>query len=150
MEFEESYVKTSSLIKRPETLTRLCLFTFFFSGSMTLFSFGGLFFSGWLANFVSSYVGSVYNIGSSVFAMFFSIMFILFGCSLTGALLMFHMKRSGYWLYLVTNLVILVLSVFIVMNVFNILFIAGTILFIVLYSVQYKHIKNYYERIRGK
>jgi len=57
-------------------------------------------------------------------------------------LLMFRLKRSGFWIYLVANVIMLFLSFFVVMTFFNALFILGSILFIVLYALQFKHLKK--------
>ncbi|HNW69073.1 MAG TPA: hypothetical protein PKI01_01625 [Bacteroidales bacterium] len=142
MEFEEQYARISTPLKRPDTLNKLCLISFFFSGSMALFSFGGLFFSGWLSDYLQTFEKGFYGIGTSYFLLFFLGMFILFCSSFTGVLLMFRLRRSGFWIYLIANVIMLFLSFFVVMTFFNALFIFGSILFIVLYARQFKHLKN--------
>lgn len=142
MEFEEQYARISVPSNRPGTLYKLCLISLFFSGSMTLFSFGGLFFSGWLSDYIQTFSEGFYGFGKSYFILFFLGMFILFGGSFTGALLMFRMKRSGFWIYLMANVVMLFLSFFVVMTFFNAVYILGSILFIILYAWQLKHLKK--------
>lgn len=142
MEFEEKYATISVPSIRPQSLIKLCIFSFFFSGGMTLFSFGGMFFSGWLANYLNEYGKGFYNIGISIFLLFFLCMFILFGSSLIGAILMFRMKRSGFWIYLTANAIMLFLAFFVDLGIFNAVFIFGTILFIILYIRQYKYLKK--------
>ena len=142
MEFEDIYVQIVSSKKRPVFLSRLCLITFFFSGSMTLFSFGGLFLSGWMANYINFFVKGFYNVGSNILIVFFLSVFVLFGSSLVGALLMFRLKRSGYWIYLSANAIMILLSFFVVLNFINILFIVVSVVFILLYRIPYKHMKS--------
>jgi hypothetical protein len=140
MEFEEQYARISNPAKRPDTLNKLCMISFFFSGSMTLFSFGGLFFSGWLADYLQNFRQGFYGIGKSYFLLFFLGMFILFCSSFTGAMLMFRLKRSGFWIYITANAIMIFLSFFVVMTFFNALFILGSLLFIILYAKQYKNL----------
>ncbi|HOY30838.1 MAG TPA: hypothetical protein PKW80_03065 [Bacteroidales bacterium] len=142
MEFEEQYARFSVPSKRPGTLYRLCLISFFFSGSMTLFSFGGLFFSGWLSDYLQTFSEGYYGLGKSYFLLFFAGMFVLFGSSFVGTLLIFRMKRSGFWIYFTANIIMICLSFFVVMTVFNALFIIGSLLFIVLYARQFKNLKK--------
>lgn len=140
MEFEEQYARISNPAKRPENLNKLCMVSFFFSGSMTLFSFGGLFFSGWLADYLQNFKQGFYGIGKSYFVLFFLGLFILFCSSFTGALLMFRLKRPGFWIYITANAIMIFLSFFVVMTFFNALFILGSLLFIILYAKQYKNL----------
>jgi hypothetical protein len=141
MEFEEKY---AGVLDRPVKLNKtkkLCLITILFSGSMALFSFGGLFISGWMANYINLYFKGFYNVGGSVFFLFFLSTFILFGSSLTGAILMFRSKKVGYWIYVIANGIMIFLSFFVVMNFINILFIVGSTVFIVLFTIQKKQLK---------
>ncbi|HOV11528.1 MAG TPA: hypothetical protein PLT47_05420 [Bacteroidales bacterium] len=142
MEFEEQYARISVPSKKQGTLRNLCLISLFFSGSMTLFSFGGFFFSGWLSDYIQTFWQGFYGFGKSYLLLFFLGMFILFGSSFTGTLLMFRMKRPGYWIYLAANVIMLFLSFFVVMTFFNAIFILGSTVFIVLYSIQYKYLKK--------
>lgn len=121
-------------------LSKLCYISIFFSGSMTLFSFGGMFLSGWLSDYISMVKG-YYNIGRTVFFLFFLTFFVLFGSSLIGAYLMLKLKKSGYWFYLISNLILILLSFFVVMNITNIIFISGSLIFVVLYTLQKKNLR---------
>jgi hypothetical protein len=141
MEFEEKYAGVLDRPVRWNMMKKLCLITIFFSGSMTFFSFGGLFISGWMANYINFYIKGFYNVGGTVFFLFFLGTFILFGSSLTGAIFMLRSRRIGYWLYLIANAIMIFLSFFVVLNIINIFFIAGSILFIVLFSIQIKQLK---------
>ncbi|MEI6124015.1 MAG: hypothetical protein WCQ95_10360 [Bacteroidota bacterium] len=142
MEFEEIYATLATATKRPLLLSRLCFVTFFFSGSMTLFSFGGLFLSGWMTNYINVFVQGFYNVGSTVFILFFLATFILFGSSFTGALLLFYGKRSGFWIYVAANAIMVFLSIFVVMNTVNVFFIIVSTIFVFLYAKAYKQMKN--------
>jgi hypothetical protein len=141
MEFEEKYAGTLDHPVKLSTLKKLCLISIFFSGAMTLFSFGGLFISGWMANYINFYIKGFYNVGGSVFFLFFLGTFVLFGSSLTAAILMLRSKRIGYWFYMISNAIMIILSFFVVMNFINILFIAGSITFMVLYTIKIKQMK---------
>jgi hypothetical protein len=140
MEFEEQYAGVLDRPVRMSMLKKLCLVSIFFSGSMTLFSLGGLFISGWMANYINFYIKGFYNVGGTVFFLFFLGTFVLFGSSLTGAILMLRSKRFGFWFYVIANAIMIFLSFFVVMNVINIIFIVGSLTFIVLYFFQKKHL----------
>jgi hypothetical protein len=140
MEFEEQYAGVLDRPVRLSRLKKLCMISIFFSGSMTLFSLGGLFISGWMANYINFYIKGFYNLGGTVFFLFFLGTFILFGSSLTGAILMLRSKKLGFWFYVVANSIMIFLSFFVVMNVVNIIFIAGSLVFIILYFFQKKHL----------
>ncbi len=140
MEFEEKYAGIADRPVKFNNLKKLCLITILFSGSMTLFSFGGLFISGWMANYINLYVKGFYNVGGTVFFLFFLGTFVLFGSSLTGAILMFRSRKIGYWIYVIANGIMVFLSFFVVMNFINILFMVGSALFIILFTIQKKHL----------
>jgi hypothetical protein len=141
MEFEEKYAGILDRPGRLNLMKKLCLITILFSGSMTLFSFGGLFISGWMANYINLYFKGFYNVGGTVFFLFFLATFILFGSSLTGAIFMFRNRRAGYWIYVFANGIMIFLSFFVVMNFVNIIFIVVSTLFIVLFSFQKKQLR---------
>lgn len=138
---EDIYADIKLTASRPPMLTRLCWMSFFFSGSMTLFSFGGFFMSGWISSYVNVFVKGFHNIGNWMFLLFFLGTFLLFGATLTGVVLMYRKKKAGLWIYLISSGVTLFLSLFVVMNVFNILFILGSILFMVMYILEFKKLR---------
>jgi len=141
MEFEEKYVLSINQPHKPSLLGKLCIVSILFSGSMTLFSFGGLFMSGFIANYINLYMKGFYNLSGTVFFLFFLGTFLLFGSSLIGAILMLRLRRLGFWMYLISNSAMIILSCFVVMNVVNIIFIIGSVTFIVLFWLQRKHLK---------
>ena len=140
---EDIYADIKMTAPRPPMLTRLCWMSFFFSGSMTLFSFGGFFMSGWISSYVNVFVKGFHNIGNWVFLVFFLGTFVLFGSTLTGVVLMYRKKRSGLLVYLISSGITLLLSLFVVMNVFNILFILGSIVFIVMYILEFRKLRTH-------
>ncbi len=140
MEFEEKYAGVLHHPEKMSVVKKLCLITILFSGAMTLFSFGGMFISGWMANYINFYIKGFYNVGGSVFFLFFLGTFVLFGSSLMGAIFMMRSKRIGYWFYMISNGIMVLLSFFVVMNFINILFIAGSITFMVLYTIKRKQL----------
>jgi len=71
---------------------------------------------------------------------------ILYACSLLGAILMFKLKKSGFYLYIFAQIAILfVPALFIGFNIItNMGILMGsfmTIVFIILYSINYKHLQ---------
>ena len=94
-----------------------------------------------MASYINYYIKGFYNVGGSVFFLFFLGTFVLFGSSLTGAILMLRSKQIGYWFYMISNGIMILLSFFVVMNFINMLFIAGSITFMVLYTIKIKQMK---------
>ena len=141
MEFEEKYVIVTNHTVKSGILGKLCIVSILFSGGMTLFSLGGIFISGWMANYINLYIDGFYRLSGMVFLLFFLGTFLLFGSSLLGAILMARLKVFGFWMYIVSNGIMIILSCFVRMNVVNILFILISIIFIVLFAFHKKHLK---------
>jgi len=140
MEFEEKYAGVLDSPVKLNRMKKLCLVSIFFSGSMTLFSFGGLFISGWMANYINYYIKGFYNVGGTIFFLFFLGTFILFGSSLTGAIFMLRSRKIGYWMYVIANGIMIFLSFFVVMNFINIIFIIVSVFFIIMFSIHKKQL----------
>jgi hypothetical protein len=131
--------------KRPALLTLLCIFTFVCSGFITLFSFLGILFSGWLAETVKEIVPGLDGMSSAFFIVLFLVLFILFSLSLWGAILMFGLRKGGFVLYVIPNglkLVFLTIGVFSAFNYYSLGFLLFSVALIILYSTQVKHMKG--------
>jgi hypothetical protein len=90
---------------RPFLLTLLCLFSFVFSGLITLLFLLALLWSGTIADMVFRYAPE--NSASGITVFFYTFAgFVLHALSLTGIILIWKMKRRGYLLFGVTFLVI--------------------------------------------
>lgn len=91
--------------KRPFLLTLLCLFSFVFFGLISLLFFIALFWAGTIADMVLRYAPehSVQR-----FTVFFYILggLVLHLSSLTGIILIWNMRRTGYLIFGISSLII--------------------------------------------
>ena len=85
-------------MKRPFFLTLLCVFAFAFFGLITLLAFISLFFSGTFRDLINYYVVGEPVTGTGVFSILL-LLFILHGSAVAGVILMWRMKRWGYYLF---------------------------------------------------
>lgn len=133
--------------KRPVFLTVLCILTFIWSG-LSLFS---NFFVAVLYDFYVQFLGTqesgvfeelFYLIAESDRIMFFANGFLFLG-SIIGAVFMFRLKKIGFHIYTISNLVILFTPMIFAgassIN-FSELFLV-TLPFILMYFLNFKHMK---------
>ena len=148
--------------QRPALLTALCILTFIGSGFNVFNNILGMIMSP-IKNFIDPsffemildevdddfarrFVEQALEIAQKALEHAFEISltnFLLYGASLTGAILMFQMKKAGFYLYSVAQVLLLfVAPVFVGFNLFvnmGILFSSFfTILFIALYAINLK------------
>ncbi|PKQ66094.1 hypothetical protein BZG01_12085 [Labilibaculum manganireducens] len=145
--------------QRPGLLTALCILTFIGSGFGVLKNILGMimsplqnlldpeFFDNALDNvhdeYARKFVEQALEMGQKALQHIFEIsltQFILYAASLTGAILMFQLKKTGFYIYSAAQVLLLfVAPVFIGFNLFvNIGILFGsifTILFIALYAI---------------
>jgi hypothetical protein len=136
---------TPSNRRRPALLTILCIFSFFFSGAMTLFSLAGIVFSGVLTSLIRESVPGLEDLSAVYFIVSFLVLLILFGLSLWGAILMFGLRKGGFVLYVIPNGIKLVALVIYMLGAFNYYILALVItstLMIVLYAGLVKFMKK--------
>ncbi|MCX6247404.1 MAG: hypothetical protein NTW10_06700 [Bacteroidetes bacterium] len=96
---------TKDALKRPFLLTLLCLFSFVFSGLITLLFLLALLWSGTIADMVLRYAPE--NSASGITVFFYTLAgFLLHALSLTGIILIWRMKRIGYLLFGISFLII--------------------------------------------
>jgi hypothetical protein len=131
--------------KRPVLLTILCVFSFFFSGAMTLFSLSGIIFSGLITDLIRESAPGLDELSGALFIAVFLVLFILFGLSLWGAILMFSLRKGGFVLYVIPNGLKLVLMIIYLLGAFSTWVLVFTLVgaaFIVLYSTQVRKMKG--------
>jgi hypothetical protein len=141
---EEVKMTKSENKKRPLLLTALCMFSFISSGAMALVSLLGIFVTGFFKDSIKSTFPVLDSMNNAFIVVMLLVVFILFALSLWGVLLMFRMRKKGFVLYVIPNglkllfLIIFYLSVF---NNYALVFSLVSILMIVLYSTQIRHMK---------
>jgi hypothetical protein len=122
---------------RPTLLTVLCILTFIGSGlSLLLYLLAAVLF-GTMVEFLSSIPGMSAVTGGGV--GFFVIMFILAFISLFGAIRMWNLKKMGFYLYTVAQILMIIMPfVFITGSQIGVFGIVITVLFIILYGLNLK------------
>lgn len=142
---ENAAIHVSGEHKRSALLTVLCVMTFLFSGLATVLSFAGLLSAEWLMNMLKPYLPDLANVSSSLLIVSFLLCVVIFGLSLWGAILMFLRRRAGFVLYIIPNGILLVGQAVLTFSAFNVmflLFLLISILFILLYAMQVKFMKE--------
>jgi|WetSurMetagenome_2_1015567.scaffolds.fasta_scaffold242358_2 hypothetical protein len=89
---------------RPLVLTALCLFSFVYSGILALLMITALFYSGTLTRIVEKYASREAFLVSPV--LIFLFLALLFSGVFTGTLLIWRMKKTGYYVFGVSILAI--------------------------------------------
>lgn len=117
--------------QRPTFLTVLCILTFIGSGLGVLFSLLGIFGLGAMNSFLSSYAGA----GAASSGILKPILILIFsGASLYGAIMMWSLKKMGYYLYVAAQILIVAFG-------FSWIGLFFAALFIVLYGLNLKHLE---------
>ena len=98
-------IEREEVAKRPFLLTLLCLFSFVFFGMISLLFFIALFWAGTIADMVLRYAPER---SIQRFTVFFYILggLILHLSSLTGIILIWNMRRTGYLVFGISSLII--------------------------------------------
>jgi hypothetical protein len=94
--------------KRPFFLTLLCLFAIAFFGLISLLILISLLYSGTFRDLINTYIIGEPVTWASVFFILL-LLLILYGSSVAGVLLMWRMRRPGYYLF---SIPVLAISVF--------------------------------------
>ena len=106
-------------VKRPSGLTFICILTFVFSGLMFISSSFDSIYYNYLPEFiksssVSTLISGIEGLAETMKAMmevniwYYIFNAILFGISLAGAFLMFRLKKVGFHLYTVSQILLLI------------------------------------------
>jgi hypothetical protein len=142
---ENSGTPANTSTRRPALLSVLCILTFLCSGAATLLSLVGIFASSWILDMLTPFVPGLASYSSSFLIVFFFILVVIWGLSLWGAIVMFNRRKGGFVLYLIPNGLLLILQIILTISAFNVfflLFVLISILFIVLYATQVKFLKE--------
>lgn len=116
--------------QRPTFLTVLCILTFIGSGLGVLFSLLGILGLGATNSFLSNYAGAAASSG-----MLKPILILIFsGASLYGAIMMWSLKKMGYYLYVAAQILIVAFG-------FSWIGLFFAALFIVLYGLNLKYLE---------
>lgn len=131
-------------IKRPPLLTVLCIFTFIWSGLWTLVSLTGIFSSAFISDYLYEFYPELGTFAVNMVIIVCTVGLLLFGLSLWGAILMFHLRRPGFVLYTVSSGMMLIFQLFTVMSNLtpvNAMYLIVSIIFIILYSLFVKKMR---------
>lgn len=142
---EKNATPTNQDTRRPALLTVLCVLTFLCSGFATLLSLSGIFASNWILNMLEPWLPGLEGYSSAFLIVFFFIMLVIWGLSLWGAIMMFNRRKGGFILYLIPNGLLLIMQSILTISAFNVfflLFVLISILFIILYATQVKFMKE--------
>jgi hypothetical protein len=90
---------------RPLLLTALSLFSFVYFGFLSVLLLLSVFYSGWITGLLNTYNPGAPKSGVMV-SMAFILVFLFHALCLTGTILIFRLKRTGYYIYGVSALVI--------------------------------------------
>jgi len=134
---QEEDLQVDSKPLRPELLTVFLILTFIFSGLMSLFSVIGFFTLESIYPMIVEQVPQIENISLSVMQTIMIFVSFFWLLSLAGAVLMFLMKKVGFYLYLFPNGVLLffqIIGLFSNFDFFTFLFILISALFIFIYA----------------
>jgi hypothetical protein len=97
--------------KRPFLLTLLCCFAFPFFGLISLLLLVSVFYSGFFTDLINTYIVGKPVKAVGVFSILF-LLFILYATALTGTILMYRMKRAGYYLFGIPMLSVCIYQLF--------------------------------------
>jgi hypothetical protein len=133
--------------KRPVSLTVLCVLTFIGSGFSALSNLSwALLYDTFLEIVLSNDSAIMQQMAESIMAtnkMMFFVDFLLYAGSLAGAILMLNLKKTGFHIYTVSNVLLALSPAFFVegqgINFLSLGLI--TIPFIVLYALHLKHME---------
>lgn len=126
---EEQNVQTTN--ERPTFLTVLCILTFIGSGLGVLFSLLGIFGLGAVNSFISNYAGQA----ATDAGILKPILILIFSAaSLYGAIMMWSLKKMGFYLYVAAQILIVAFG-------WSIMALIFALLFIILYGLNLKHLQ---------
>ena len=124
---------------RPTFLTVLCILTFIGSGFRTLIFLILLVAAG----AISSWLGSIPGMGDmgGLGSGYLVIVLVLALASVYGAIMMWQLKKMGFYLYSGANVIALIVPIFMASSEFSVWGLVFTALFIILYGLNLKHLK---------
>jgi len=117
--------------KRPAFLTVLCILTFIGSGLVLLGGLLVILAGAALSEFFASIPGMTQATGN-IMPLIISVVFS--AVSLFGAIMMWQLKKLGFYIYVAAQVIMVAFS-------FSVMGLIFTLLFIVLYFLNFKHMK---------
>jgi len=118
--------------KRPVFLTVLCILTFIGSGLGVLFGLLAIIAAGAIEGLLESIPGMQSLGGSSMLLLIVSV--LLSAASLFGAIMMWQLKKMGYFIYAAAQIITLIIG-------FTVAGLVFTLLFLILYFLNFKHLE---------
>jgi len=118
--------------KRPTFLTVLCILTFIGSGLGLLFGLLAIVAAGAIAGLLESIPGMSQLNGDGM--MLIVISAALSAASLFGAIMMWKMKKMGFYIYAAAQIAMIAVS-------FSVMGLIFSLLFLVLYFLNFKHME---------
>ncbi len=91
--------------KRPLILTALSLFSFVYFGILSVFLLLSVFYSGWITRLLNAYNPQSQKSGFLV-SLAFVLLFLLHAACFAGTVMVFRMKKAGYYLYGIAALIL--------------------------------------------
>jgi len=128
---EQVNVEVEATNKRPVFITVLCILTFIGSGLGLLFSLLGVVAAGALESMTESLPIPI-DMGDGIVKTIITL--LLYGGSLYGAISMWNLKKLGFYIYAIAQVVLLIMG-------FGILSLLFTAAFIIMYGVNLKHME---------
>jgi len=97
--------------KRPLLLSLLCLFTWIYYGLLAIFLLLALCYSGWITGVIRQYIPEQ-NGSKGLMILLFSGLFMLHAAGFSGVILMWNLRRTGYYIFSVSTLLITLFHLF--------------------------------------
>lgn len=97
------------LTKRPKFLTLVCLIALVYCGLLTLVFLSGIFLSLGVGDIITTYA-DLYELPRSRILIASIAGFLLFGVSFWGILKIYHLQRMGFYIFLITGLLLVLLQ----------------------------------------
>jgi len=136
----ETLDNTQEQAKRPTFLTVLCILTFIGSGLSTLIYLLATIAFGVVSGMLDSLPGG--DMLAEAGMAFFAIYFVLSAASLFGAIMMWKLKKTGFYVYTGANVVAFFLPMIMLEGVpFNVMGFVFLAAFIVMYGLNLKHMR---------
>ncbi|MCE3278342.1 MAG: hypothetical protein K0S44_533 [Bacteroidetes bacterium] len=144
---EENEIQPEMQKKRPVALTIICILTFIFSGLSII----GSLFTTPMADMMIAFVQQQPQYNEADYAdsfilwkagwAFYLINLLLLSVSLTGAILMWNLRRIGFHLYTISNIIIFYLPILWLGLPFNAFLAFLSLMFIGMYAMHLRYMK---------
>lgn len=99
----------NEITKRPKLLTLICLIAFVYSGLLAVIFLTGIILSSGFSNTINTYI-ALYELSAMQIFLLSTVGFLLFGISFWGVWKIYHLKRSGLYIFLLAGLLLIILQ----------------------------------------